>query len=79
VRGAVLTVLTVLNLTGVVQVWHIVALVAVYGAASGFFGPAFDSIVPQLVPEEDLSRRTPWTSASGRRRCRWPGPRSAAS
>ncbi|MEV0131513.1 MFS transporter [Dactylosporangium sp. NPDC050688] len=54
VRGAVLTVLTVLSLTGVVQVWHIVALVAVYGAASGFFGPAFDSIVPQLVPEEDL-------------------------
>lgn len=54
VRGAVLTVLTVLSLTGVIQVWHIVALVAVYGAASGFFGPAFDSIVPQLVPEEDL-------------------------
>jgi MFS family permease len=54
VRGAVLTVLTVLSLTGVVQVWHIVALVAVYGAASGFFGPAFDSIVPQLVPEDDL-------------------------
>lgn len=54
VRGAVLTVLTVLSLSGVVQVWHIVALVAVYGAASGFFGPAFDSIVPQLVPEQDL-------------------------
>ena len=54
VRGAVLTVLTVLSLTGLVQVWHIVALVAVYGAASGFFGPAFDSIVPQLVPEDDL-------------------------
>jgi MFS family permease len=54
VRGAVLTVLAVLSLTGAVQVWHIVALVAVYGAAAGFFGPAFDSIVPQLVPEEDL-------------------------
>ena len=54
VRGAVLAVLTVLSLTGVVQVWHIVALVAVYGAASGFFGPAFDSIVPRLVPEDDL-------------------------
>jgi MFS family permease len=54
VRGAVLTVLAVLSLSGAVQVWHIVALVAVYGAASGFFGPAFDSIVPQLVPEEHL-------------------------
>jgi hypothetical protein len=35
-------------------VWHIVALVAVYGAASGFFGPAFDSLVPQLVTPDDL-------------------------
>ncbi|WP_433083645.1 MFS transporter [Dactylosporangium sp. CA-052675] len=54
VRGAVLTVLAVLSLTGVVQVWHIVALVAVYGAASGFFGPAFDGLVPTLVDEEEL-------------------------
>nr|BFE63198.1 MFS transporter [Dactylosporangium thailandense] len=54
VRGSVLTVLAVLSLTGVVQVWHIVALVAVYGAASGFFGPAFDGLVPTLVDEEEL-------------------------
>ncbi|MEV6930459.1 MFS transporter [Dactylosporangium sp. NPDC051485] len=54
VRGAVLITLTALSLTGVVQVWHIVALVAVYGAASGFFGPAFDSLVPTLVKDEDL-------------------------
>ncbi|GAA2345764.1 MFS transporter [Dactylosporangium salmoneum] len=54
VRGAVLAALTVLSLTGVVQVWHIVALVAVYGAASGFFGPAFDSLVPTLVENEEL-------------------------
>jgi MFS family permease len=56
VRGAVLTVLAVLSLAGAVQVWHIVALVAVYGAASGFFGPAFDSLVPTLVEEEELVR-----------------------
>ncbi|WP_433056721.1 MFS transporter [Dactylosporangium sp. CS-033363] len=54
VRGAVLTVLAVLSLTGAIQVWHIVALVAVYGAASGFFGPAFDGLVPTLVDEEEL-------------------------
>ncbi|MGI5247410.1 MFS transporter [Dactylosporangium sp. CA-139066] len=54
VRGAVLTALAVLSLTGAVQVWHIVALVAVYGAASGFFGPAFDSLVPTLVDDEEL-------------------------
>ncbi|WP_433215141.1 MFS transporter [Dactylosporangium sp. CS-047395] len=54
VRGVVLTVLAALSLTGAIQVWHIVALVAVYGAASGFFGPAFDGLVPTLVDEEEL-------------------------
>jgi MFS family permease len=54
VRGTVLAALAVLSLGGVVQVWHIVALVAVYGAASGFFGPAFDSLVPTLVDEGEL-------------------------
>ena len=56
VRGAVLSGLAALSLTGLVQVWHIVALVAVYGAASGFFGPAFDSLVPTLVDDEELTR-----------------------
>ncbi|MER7007023.1 MFS transporter [Dactylosporangium sp. NPDC000555] len=54
VRGTVLVALAVLSLSGLVQVWHIVALVAVYGAASGFFGPAFDSLVPTLVDRDDL-------------------------
>lgn len=49
-----LTVLAALSLTGQVQVWQIVALVAVYGAASGFFGPAFDGLVPTLVDEDEL-------------------------
>jgi MFS family permease len=54
VRGAVLAILAGLSLTGRIEVWQIVALVAVYGAASGFFGPAFDSVVPQLVVEDEL-------------------------
>ncbi|GAA2589234.1 tetracycline efflux MFS transporter Tet(V) [Dactylosporangium fulvum] len=54
VRGAVLTVLAALSLSGTIQIWHIVALVAVYGAGSGFFGPAFDSLVPRLVPSDEL-------------------------
>jgi hypothetical protein len=33
-----------------------VALVAVHGAASGFFGPAFDGLVPTLVDEDELVR-----------------------
>ena len=28
-----------------------VGLVALYGAGTAFFGPAFDAIVPELLPE----------------------------
>jgi MFS family permease len=53
-RSACLVVLAALTITGTVALWHIIVLVACSGAASGFFGPAFDAIVPELVPEEDL-------------------------
>jgi MFS family permease len=34
--------------------WELVALVAVYGAGTAFFTPAFDAIVPDLLPAADL-------------------------
>src|SRR3954471_21259791 len=55
VRGAVMAGLAVLSLTGTLtSLGMLLALTAVYGAAAGFFGPAFDAVVPQLVPEDDL-------------------------
>jgi len=54
VRAAVMATLAVASLTGVIQLWQIIALTAVYGAAAGFFGPAFDALVPQIVAEQDL-------------------------
>jgi MFS family permease len=54
VRGAALTVLVVLSVTDVLQLWHLVAFAVVYGAASAFFIPAFDALVPSIVPEEHL-------------------------
>src|SRR5919199_1597972 len=32
----------------------LVGLVCVYGTATAFFGPAFDALVPDLVPDEQL-------------------------
>jgi MFS family permease len=54
VRCAVMATLAVLSITGAVRLWEIVVLTAVYGAAAGFFGPAFDALVPRLVAEPDL-------------------------
>ncbi len=54
VRGAALAVLVVLAATDVLQMWHLVAFAVVYGAASAFFIPAFDALVPSIVPEELL-------------------------
>jgi MFS family permease len=54
VRCACLAALAVLALTGTLRLWHVICVVAVYGAASGFFPPAFDATVPTLVPRSEL-------------------------
>lgn len=55
-RAAALTVLGVLSISGTVELWHVTLLAALYGAASAFFGPAFDALVPDVVPESDLAQ-----------------------
>jgi DHA3 family tetracycline resistance protein-like MFS transporter len=54
IRAVALGALATLTLTGGLELWHVVALVAVYGVGEAFFGPAFHSIVPDLVPEPEL-------------------------
>jgi DHA3 family tetracycline resistance protein-like MFS transporter len=49
-RGLAIAAIAVLSLTGALELWHMVALVAVFGAATAFFGPAFDAIVPDVLP-----------------------------
>jgi DHA3 family tetracycline resistance protein-like MFS transporter len=43
-----------LSLTGAIELWHLIALAAVFGTGEAFFGPAFMSIVPQIVPRHLL-------------------------
>jgi hypothetical protein len=44
----------VLTVTGAVELWHLIALASVFGIGEAFFGPAFTSIVPQIVRRELL-------------------------
>src|SRR3954451_19003021 len=54
VRFAALALLAVLTLSDALELWHVVVLVAVYGCGEALFGPAFNSIVPELVRDEHL-------------------------
>jgi MFS family permease len=54
VRGASVAAIGVLSITGDLRLWHVVLAVAVYGAGTAFFGPAFDALVPDVVAEELL-------------------------
>jgi MFS family permease len=56
VRAAAVGAIAVLSLTGSIELWHMAVLVALYGAGAGFFGPAFDAIVPDLLPPSELTR-----------------------
>jgi MFS family permease len=44
----------ILALRGDLELWHVGAMAVVYGLGQAFAGPAFGSIVPQLVPDELL-------------------------
>ena len=55
-RGLLVGLLAFLSLTGALELWHMVAIVAGYGAAAAFFGPAFDAITPEVLPEDELAQ-----------------------
>ena len=48
--------MALLSMTGMLELWHVVGLVALYGAGAAFFGPAFDAIVPDVLPASELAR-----------------------
>jgi DHA3 family tetracycline resistance protein-like MFS transporter len=48
--------LAVLSLSGALEIWHVAVLVAVYGTGQAFFAPAFDAMVPDLVPQHQLAQ-----------------------
>ena len=54
IRGSAIAVLGVLSVTGTLELWHAVVLVAVYGAGGAVFAPAFTGIVRDVVPRDLL-------------------------
>ena len=53
-RAVVIAALAVLSLTGLLNFWELLVIVALYGVGTAFFTPAFEAIVPDIVPAADL-------------------------
>jgi MFS family permease len=58
-RAVAVLLIAVLSMAHLLQLWHLIVLSLFFGIVRGFFLPAYQSIVPQLVEKKDL------TSANG--------------
>jgi predicted MFS family arabinose efflux permease len=56
IRAVTQAMAAALLLTGRAEVWHLMVLMAVYGAAQAFFDPASTGLVPQTVSRERLQQ-----------------------
>ncbi len=54
-RGAIVLLISVTGFLGHLQFWHLIVEALVFGVIDGFFNPAVQAIVPDLVEKEDLT------------------------
>ena len=54
-RAFIIGALAVLSVAGYLTFWELVVVVALYGVGTAFFTPAFEAIVPDIVPATDLA------------------------
>ncbi len=54
-RGVVVLLICIMGFSGVLQFWHLVIEAFIFGVVDGFFNPAVNAIVPDLVEKEDLA------------------------
>jgi MFS family permease len=56
--------LAALFLAGVVEVWHIILIEALFAVAEAFAVPAYQGLIPQTVPEEEIQDATALSTLS---------------
>jgi MFS family permease len=56
IRCAALLAMGVLSISGLLEIWHMAVIAAVYGCGNAFFGPAFEATMPELVPASQLTQ-----------------------
>jgi MFS family permease len=55
-QGIAVGAIALLSLTGSLRLWQVVVLAAIYSVGTAFFNPAFDAIVPELLPADSLAQ-----------------------
>jgi predicted MFS family arabinose efflux permease len=53
-RGVPIFIIGLLAVSGTLELWHLLVLVAFYGAGEALFWPSFTAIVPDIVPQDLL-------------------------
>src|SRR5690349_2142122 len=53
-RGVAIGTMAVLSIAGVLELWHVAALIVFVGMGDAFFNPASTAIVPDLVADAHL-------------------------
>ena len=56
IRFVAVLVVAVLVMSGQTHMWQLAVLSVVYGLGAGVAAPAFDAIIPDLVPDQDLQQ-----------------------
>ena len=54
IRGVAIATIGIMSIGGTLTMTSLISLVVVYGVGQALFGPAFSSIVPQVVPQDLL-------------------------
>jgi MFS family permease len=55
-RGIAISSIGLLSVTGLLELWMLVALVALYAAGTSLFTPAATALLPVILPKEELGR-----------------------
>ena len=63
-RALIVISVAILAYLDALQIWHIYATSFFFGMVDAFFTPAYNAIIPQIVPEQDLPSANALTSIS---------------